>query len=165
MIKSLDEANQVMTEMKKAALKADGLFARKSAAIQKAGERYDTDIQTAETEYAEHKARLVAWIEKNPEQLNGGKTLKLSDGQVGVKTNPPKLVTTDDGKIDADRVQSVKAVLRPYIRQKDEIDKAKLIADSDKPTVKGKLQKCGLAVVQETNYFAKHNEPKSTYNR
>jgi len=107
---------------------------------------------------AERVERVRAWAESNPDAFGKHKSLDTTHAVIGWRTGMPSLKTLTGWTWDRvfDKLKSLPAMARAYIRTKEEVAKENLLADRDTLGPDG-LRNLGVKVVQAEPFYV---EPK-----
>lgn len=100
-----------------------------------------------------------AWAEANPAEFGKGKSIVLTQAVIGYRTGQPQLKTLKGWTWDR-VLEYLRAYpgLRGFIRVKEEVDKAQILATRDN-LLDSDLTQMGVRVVQEESFYV---EPKLT---
>jgi phage host-nuclease inhibitor protein Gam len=90
------------------------------------------------------------------EYFKDKKSLELSHGTIGFRTGNPTLKSAKGFTLKA-CLALVKALSTGYVRVKEELDKAKLLADRNMDGMEELLKKCGLEIKQEETFYVEQN--------
>ncbi len=114
-----------------------------------------------ETEKALLVKEIEAWAEEAQTSWEK-RTLETPFGRLGFRVGTPAVVLIKRvARTFKDAVELLKKTLPVYVRETPEIDKdAILAADRDKTLDVGKLNRCGLRVDQEEQFWVETNASK-----
>ena len=127
----------------------------------------DVQITKIRDKYSDELAKLTeektgafeiiqTYAENNRADFGKKKSMELTHGTIGFRTGTPKL-----NKRKGFTWESVKNLckefLPAYIRTQEEVNKEKLLADRDEPTISAVFAKIGVQVDQDETFFV---EPK-----
>jgi phage host-nuclease inhibitor protein Gam len=143
------EASNAMGELGAAMAERARLQAELDAAVAKVTTAFQPKIQELAGEIKELVGGLQTWAEANKDELTaqGKRTVNLGTGDIGWRTNPPKVKVSGLEKVIA--VLKAKG-LEVFVKVKEELDK-KAILDAPE-AIKGVK---GLEIVQEETFWAK----------
>lgn len=157
-----EQVEVAMSEFSQAESKIKKITADKELKIAVIREKSDTAIAELKKKMDDSFEVLQAFATENKESLfSKTKSYKSVHGVFGFRTGNPQ-VKPMKGFTKASVLSLVKAFLPDYIRVKEEVSDAKLLADRDKEGMEEELKKCGLSVIQEETFYVeskKENEP------
>lgn len=134
----------------------DGLLADLEAEINAQRSFYEPQITECGEEIKADFQAVQDWAEANPSAFSTRKSIELMHGTVGFRTGQPRLKLLSGWTWN--RVLELLAVnrLTDYIRQKQEPDKERILAEREQLTDE-LLKRIGVKVVQDETFFC---EPK-----
>jgi phage host-nuclease inhibitor protein Gam len=134
----------------------DGLLADLESEINEARSRYEPQITAYGEEINSDFEATQRWAEANPSTFSTRKSLDLMHGTIGFRTGQPRLKLLSGWTWN--RVLELMAVnrLTDYIRQKQEPDKERILAERDQLTDE-LMKRIGVKVVQDETFYI---EPK-----
>lgn len=96
---------------------------------------------------------VKAWADANPSEFAGARSIELTHAVVGYRTGQPQLKTLSGWTWDRvlEKLRDL-AIWRPYIRTKEEVNKAQILADRDTLDI-AELKAVGMRVVQDEAFF------------
>jgi phage host-nuclease inhibitor protein Gam len=142
------EASNAMGKLGAAMAERARLQAELDAAVAKVTTAFQPKIQELAGEIKELVGGLQTWAEANKDDLtsDGKRTVSLGTGDIGWRTNPPKVKVSGLEKVIA--VLKAKG-LEVFVKVKEELDK-KAILDAPE-AIKGVK---GLEIVQDETFWA-----------
>lgn len=134
----------------------DGLLADLEMEINTARSRYEPQITAYGEEINADFESAQRWAEANPSTFASKKSLDLLHGTIGFRTGQPRLKLLSGWTWN--RVLELMVVnrLTDYIRQKQEPDKERILAERDQLTSE-LMKRIGVKVVQDETFYI---EPK-----
>lgn len=157
-IRTREEAEATMREITKVTIKRNELILQRDAAIAELNKRYETHFAEADQTLKERTELLRGWAEANPSEFAGLKSLDLTHGTIGWRTGQPTLKTLSGWTWDRVMDKLKVALMTAYVRTKDEVNKAQILADRELLGPEG-LRDLGCRVIQEETFFV---EPRVT---
>ena len=119
-------------------------------------EKYEGTIDSLTTQAAGKIEALRSWAEAHPQEFpKDRRSVAFVHGQVGFRTNPPKVEKTSKKLTWEDVLKNMRQdpTLRPFIRQPEpELNKQALI-DARDTLSKDALQGVGLRIVQGETFY------------
>lgn len=123
--------------------------------IQTIREKYSSRIEALEEKSGEMRTGIIEFARKHRETLFplNRKSLRLTDGVVGYRAGRASLKLQEGYTWDdvLEALQESKA--KDYIRVKLEVNRSLLLSRSDDPKVANLIQRVGLQVVAEEQFF------------
>jgi phage host-nuclease inhibitor protein Gam len=133
------------------------------AEILKIRERCAPEIEAIEAERKALTNSLCDWATAHPEEFaKNRKSIDFAAGTIGFRTGGPKLALLNRKWTWEKALTAVQSVLPNFIRNKPEIDKESIVAQS--ADLNPVLPLCGLAVVQDESFYVdpKIDQPAPT---
>lgn len=155
-IETREELEAVMGRISARTIARDGLLAELEAEINEARSQYEPQITAYGAEINADFEAVNKWADANPSAFAARKSLELMHGTLGYRTGQPRLKLLSGWTWN--RVLEMLAVnrLTDYIRQKQEPDKERILAERDQLT-DDLMKRVGIKVVQDETFFI---EPK-----
>lgn len=151
--KSLEKA---MTLYAKARTNRVSLNNAMEEQLQMVRNNYTDRINECDEECDTLSADMIEYARENRETVfpSGVKHIELADGTIGYKQGRNSLAL-QEGHSWASALEALQndKLGKPYIRIKLEIDKARLIADRDKPKVAQIIDRVGLQIVNAEQFY------------
>lgn len=155
-IETREELEAAMCRISARTIARDGLLAELEAEINEARSRYEPGITALGEEINADFESVNKWADSNPSAFAARKSIELMHGTLGYRTGQPRLKLLSGWTWN--RVLEMLAVnrLHDYIRQKQEPDKERILAERDQLT-DDLMKRVGIKVVQDETFFI---EPK-----
>ena len=151
--KSLEKA---MTLYAKAKTNRVSLNSAMEEQLQMVRNNYTDRINECDEECDSLSADMIEYARENRETVFpvGLKHLELADGTIGYKQGRNS-IALQEGHSWASALEAMQndKAAKPYIRIKYEIDKARLIADRNKPKVAQIIDRVGLQIVNAEQFY------------
>jgi phage host-nuclease inhibitor protein Gam len=132
------------------------LLLKQESEIKAVQDKHAARLQTIEKELERNTELLSGWAEANPSEFGKSKSLDMTHGKVGWRTGMPKLVKKSKATWDALVDIVCDSLGSDYIRIKKEVNR-EAIVDARSEIPPESLRECGLAIVQEENFFVDPN--------
>lgn len=111
---------------------------------------YELTLSRCQEELDSKMALAQAWAESNPAEFGANKSIDMVHGKIGFRTGMPQLKTIPGWTWD--RVKdALKTGNFGYIRTKEEVDKAQILADRE--IIGDAMRTIGCRVVQDEPFF------------
>ncbi len=150
------EAAAALALVRQAQINRNRIDADKAAATKKLDEEFAARLEECDQIISRQTDLVRIYAENHPEVFGENKSVTWLHGRFGFRTGMPKLVKKVKTKWD-DLVAIVKEKLGgKYIRLKEEINEAQIIADRE-TLDKAALRAAGLAVEQDEGFFIEPN--------
>ena len=151
-IETRDQLEFAMAQISTCMSGRDGLVAKLENEITDARARYEPQITSYGETINENFEACQRWAEANPSAFATKKSLDLMHGTLGFRTSTPRLKLLSGWNWN--RVLEMLAVnkLTDYIRQKQEPDKERLLADRETLT-DATLKRVGVTVAQDETFY------------
>lgn len=155
-IKTQEEAYRVLSQIRSLTLQQSLKTLEREREIKQIDERFGPVLEELADDLKLHTTQLREWADSNPQVFGTARSVEWTHGKFGWRMGQPKLVKKSKAAWDT-LTDVVRTILGPrFIRQKDEINKERIIADRETIDL-DKMRACGLSVVQEESFFV---EPK-----
>lgn len=151
-VKTIEEAEQVMSEYATADAKMAQIQAKMDEQITAIREKYSDQLQALSDTREDKLNTLHFFAESNAQLFDKKKSLQMSHGVLGFRTGTPKLKLLSKFTWGA-VTEMLKDRLPAFVRIIEEAAKDKLLADRDNAEVNKHFAKCGIIVVQEESFF------------
>ena len=115
---------------------------------------YEMTLSKCQEELDAKMALAQAWAEANPAEFGAKKSIQMVHGEVGFRTGMPQLKPLTGWTWDRVK-EALKTGNFGYIRTKEEVDKAQILAD--RLIIGEAMRTIGCRVVQDEPFFV---EPK-----
>lgn len=153
-IETRTEAEALVREIVQLILARKKQEADMDLAITKVREGYEKIMAVADQQITEKSAIARAWAEAHPSEFKGLKTLEMVHGYVGWRTGQHqlKLLSGWTWKKVLTAMQDARKVWGLWIRQVDEVNREKIIADRASMSSDA-LRSIGCKLVQDESFF------------
>jgi len=157
-IKSRAAAEAALAEIRALTIQRNSAALARETELQALDERFQGEIEAANAEIEARAEQLRVWAEANPGEFGQRRSVEFTHGTLGWRTGNPTLKTRTGFTWDRvlERLREGGKAWARFIRTKEEVDKASLLAERDALGEDG-LKAVGVRVVQEEPFFV---EPK-----
>lgn len=156
-IKNRRSLDRTMTQLSRHKQQATMLASQMEAQLQTIRNKFTPRIDSLSAKQETLRTNIIGYARVNREELftPKQKRIELTDGYVGFRQGRPSLVlqegyTWNDALIALQQESQAEN----YIRTKYEIDRAQLLSHHEDPTVKRLIQRIGLRVSCEEQFYA-----------
>ncbi len=151
-INSREDAEAAMERLAAATHKRDKKLAQMNQELTEVRARFEDDITRHSEDIVAAGKALNKWSDKNPDLFGNLRSLKMTHGIIGYRTNPPAVRTISGISMDR-AIAFVKERLPKFIRSTDTIDKEAILAA--RATLSGaELATVGLRIEQGEKFYA-----------
>lgn len=97
--------------------------------------------------------KMQAYATENIEDFGKKKSMEMAHGIIGFRIGTPSLKLKSKSYTLASALTLLKEFGQKYVRTKEEMDKASLIADREDDDTKALIDKVGLMIVQDETFY------------
>jgi len=157
---SLSEAQAAANLYAEASIKKDKLNAQLNEKLYALRQQFEPQITELEEVLAEPVELLETFAIEQRKNWDG-KSIELANCVIGFRTNPPSVAKPK--KVTWDYLVGMmkdSKLLKPFVRVKEDVDKAAILKLND-PKVLSAMQKIGIEIEQEENFFVDTKKDKA----
>lgn len=158
---SLQEAQDAAHEFAQVSIKKDKLNAELNAKLQEVRAKYEPSITECETALKQPVMLLQNYA---IEQRNNwdAKSVELGSCVIGFRTNPASVAKKKGFTWDAIvGMFKTNKVLKPFVKVKEDVDKAALLKEQTNPKLVAQLEKVGVVFEQDEEFFVNAKKEKA----
>ena len=160
-LRTRTEAEAAVREITERTILRNQLTLQMDAKITEIKEHYEARFAELDQELRERTDLVRSWAEDNQSEFAGLKSLAMTHGVVGWRTGQPTLKTLSGWTWDRVLERLKTALMAGYVRKKEEVNKAELLADREILGQEG-LRLIGVRVAQEESFFVEPNLTETT---
>lgn len=150
---SLAEAQQAANTYASCSTKKDKLVAEVNEKLNNIRQQYEPKITELDEEMKEPVAVLENYAIENRESWDG-KSIELANCTIGFRTNPPSVTKMKGFTWEAIvGLFKVNKILRPFVKVKEDIDKAAILKSQTDAKIVKQLSSAGVLIEQEEQFF------------
>lgn len=143
-----------LTDYVKADARKQTITAKCNEEVAKVNNKYKDELDSLAKQLIDRYDIVKSYCEQNREQLfSGVQSIKVNTIKIGFRKGTCKIVTCEGVTMDDVLVRLKKKKLNDYVRTTEEVDKQKLIADSEEKKIVSALPALGIKFVQEETFF------------
>lgn len=150
-IQSREQMERLVAEICEMTICMDAATAEMDERILKVRQDYELTLSRYQQDIDAKMAMAQAWAEANPAEFGSKKSIEMVHGTVGFRTGMPKLKLIVGWTWDRVKEALMTGNYRDYIRTKHEVDKERLLSDSDR--IGDAMRTIGCRVVQDESFF------------
>lgn len=151
-----EDMEHTVRELALASARLDEIQGRMNEELARVRETYEPDIAALRESYDGHEAVALEWAKAHPEEFIPRKSIVLVHGVIGFRTGQPTLKLLA-GLTWESVIKTLRSSLPAYVRVKEEVDKAGLLAARDE-VGKERLAAVGLRVEQKEEAYVDPNK-------
>lgn len=151
-----EDIEAAVREMCIASVRADEATARMNEELAIVRQRYEPEISAQSVVFKDLYARVESWALAHQEQFAPLKSIALVHGTIGFRTGQPMLKPVK-GMTWEKVLEVLKRMMPAYVRVREEVDKAGLIAAADEIGDEN-LGTIGLRRHQDERFYAEMNK-------
>lgn len=152
-IRTRAEAEVILGEIRDLTIELTQQTATRESELKAVDDEHRESIAALTKRVQEASELLRGWAEANPSEFKGAKSVALTHGTIGWRIGNPTLKTITGFTWDRvlEKIQGL-PLFRRFIRTKEEVDKAAIIAERDS-LAPDDLRAMGVRVMQEEAFF------------
>jgi phage host-nuclease inhibitor protein Gam len=158
---SLEEAQAAAHQYAQQSIEKDKITAEMNAKLAAVREKYQPSLDECEVALKEPVETLEAFAKENRKSWDG-KSVELGGCVIGFRTNPASVAKKKGITWDA-AVALFKSnkLLKPFIRVKEDIDKAALLKEQTNDKIVAQLDKVGVMFEQLEQFYVEPKKEKA----